>query len=413
MINKILKSIAILAMLLLSALAVSAATVPVTIDSVSIDGDVILPDATNRLSIERGEDIDVKVIITATADTDNVEISAFLSGYEKGKLSDSTKVFDVEANTIYKKTLKLELSERLDQDNYKLRILISDRDDETLEQNYNLKIDTARHSMNIKDVIFSPENEVKAGRALLTTVKLKNMGEKDEDDVKVTVSIPELSVSASDYLDEIEADDTKTSEEIYIRMPNCAATGEYTVTVKVTYDDEDESVSEDYTINVVADEDICAGTGKTVLTIGPESQEVEKKQSAIYALTITNEGALARTYTITVNGLDDWATAEISPSNAIVVDAKKTEAAYVYVTIDKSASAGDHMFSVTVASSGETLQQIPLTATVAGKDAGSVKKVLEISLIVLVVLLVVLGLIIGLKKTKSEEEPEEPGQTYY
>ncbi len=411
MMNKIVKSIAILAMLLLSALAVSAATVPVSIDSVKIDGDAISPSASNRLSLERNDDIDIKVTITALSDVENVKITATLDGYEYGDISDSTSVFDVEANTTYKKTLTLTLPDRMDQDNYKLKVMVSSRDDETLIQYYNLKIDTVRHGLKIKDVVFSPENEVKAGRALIATARIKNVGKKDEEGVKVTLSIPELDVSDSVYIDEIESEDTITSEEVYIRIPNCAATGEYKATVTVKYNDGEDSISKDYTINVVADEDLCKGTGKTVLTIGPESQEVEKKQAAIYALTISNEGSSARTYTITVDGLSDWATAEVSPSNAIVVDAKKTEAAYIYVTPNKSATSGDHMFSVTIASSGETLQQVPLTLTVKGSDVSSVKKVLEISLIVLVVLLVVLGLIIGLKK-KSESE-EEPEQTYY
>jgi len=365
MMKKVLKSIAILAMLLLSVLAVSAATVPVSIDSVKIDGDTISAAAANRLSIERNDDIEVKVTLTASADADNVEVTASLSGYEYGKLSDTSKIFDVEENTTYKKTLTLELPDRLDQDDYKLKVMVSSRDDETLTQYYNIKIDTVRHGIKIKDVVFSPENEVKAGRALITTARIKNIGEKDEDGIKVSVSIPDLKVSNSVYIDEIEDEDTITSEEVYLRMPNCAASGEYKATVTVEYNDGDDKISKDYTVNVVADEDLCKGTGKTVLTIGPESQEIARKATAIYALTLTNEGSSAKTYTITVSGLDDWAAAEISPSNAIVVDSKKTEAAYIYVTADKSANAGDHMFSVAIASSGETLQNVPLTATVS------------------------------------------------
>ncbi len=412
MINKIAKCIAVLALLLVSALAVSAAPVPVTVDSVKIDGDTIAPAATNRLSLERNQDIEVKVSLTALSDADNIEITAEISGYEYGDVTDTSDLFDVEANTTYRKTLDLTLPDRLDQDDYKLKIMVSSRDDETVTQYYNIKVDTVRHGLIIKDVTFSPENEVKAGRALLATARIKNVGEKDEDGVKVSVEIPDLEVKNSVYIDEVESDDSITSEEIYLRMPNCAASGEYKATVTVSYNDGDSEISEDYLINVVEDADLCKGTGKTVLTIGPESQEVVAKETAIYALTLTNEGSSAKTYTISVSGLDDWATAEVSPSNAIVVDAKATEAAYIYVTADKGANAGDHMFSVTVASSGETLQQVPLTATVKG-SVSSVKKVLEVSLIVLVVLLVVLGLIIGLKKSKSDEEMEEPGQTYY
>ena len=62
---------------------------------------------------------------------------------------------------------------------------------------------------------------------MLATVRVENKGQKDEDDVKVTVSIPALGLSATDYIDEVEEDEEEETEELFIRMPKCAEAGQY------------------------------------------------------------------------------------------------------------------------------------------------------------------------------------------
>ena len=122
-----------------------------------------------------------------------------------------------------------------------MRIEISNRNDDEVVYNAVLKVEQARNAIVIRDVIFSPENSVKAGRALLTSVRIKNMGEDDDEDVKVMVSIPELGISASDYIDEVESEESVTSEELYMRIPECADAGDYTATVTVEFDEGDET----------------------------------------------------------------------------------------------------------------------------------------------------------------------------
>ena len=113
----------------------------------------------------------------------------------------------------------------------------------TVEKTYELDIGTQRHSVEIRDVVLSPNTEVKAGRALLATVRVRNRGEQAEDGVKIVVSIPKLGVSAADFIDRLEKegdkDDQATSEEMFLRIPDDAETGKYTVRVEVFYDDMD------------------------------------------------------------------------------------------------------------------------------------------------------------------------------
>jgi len=382
---------------------------------VKINGDTVNNGDDVRYDFERGSTLTIKVKLLSYDDEKNVEVTAMINGDDHNKIIDTTELFDTEAGVIYTKTLSLDLSNLVEQDNYKLRILVTDRYGAAKVYNYNLKIDTKRHALEIKDVIFSPDNEVQAGKALLSVVRVRNYGEKDEDSVKVTVSIPELGISASDYIDEIKADDQESSEELYMRIPNCANPGKYTATVTVSYDEGSKSTTKTYNINVVAG-DTCntqLSSEKTIITIGSEAQSLVAGQAgAVYPVSITNSGSNTKTFILSVDGADEWATVKISPTNVLVIDGGQTKTAYVYVTANKNAASGEHMFTINVQSGSEVLKQVPVKAVVSegSGSSTSLAKALEVALIVLVIILVIVGLIVAFSKMKKEEKETE---TYY
>ncbi|MCK4521052.1 MAG: hypothetical protein KAU20_00635 [Nanoarchaeota archaeon] len=416
------KLIGLLTVFLIGVLAVCGiASATITIDKVKVDGDDITDGTNFILGVERGEEFEVKVWLTSDENIteDEVQVEAYLRGYDHDdRAEDITDTFDMKAGVTYVKKLTLKLPQRMDTDNYELRIRAEGRS-EGVTQKYTLSVESDRHILDIKDIILSPENSVKAGRALLTSVRIKNYGEKDEEGIKVKVSIPALEISASDYIDEIESDESTTSEELYLRIPGNAETGEYDVNVEVIYDDGDEKISETITITIVAEEATAAvSEEKPTIVYDATAQDVSVSKGAIYAITITNPLSTSKTVTIGVDAVDTFGEARISPSNVMIVGAKETKTVYVYVSAKKEATAGEYGFKVTISGLGTTTQEIPLTANVAEKaGVGGLVRALEVGLIVLVVLLVILGLIIGFNKLKSNEEGE-PGdetesQTYY
>ncbi len=414
------KLIGLLTIFLIGILTICGiATATITISDVELDDDS-LGDGTNIITgVDRGEEFEVKVHVTSDEDLNDVQVEAYVRGYDHDdRIEDITDVFDMKANVTYIKKLTLSLPQRMDQDGYQLRVRVEGRDGEKAYNDYDLEVDTGRHLLTIKDVVFSPEGSVKAGRALLASVRLKNYGEKDEEGIKVKVSVSDLGISASDYIDELESDESTTSEEIYLRIPSCSAEGTYDVKVEVTYDDGDEKIIEMSEIRVISDETCEVGgvsdsDQKPTITYDSTIQDVTVK-GAIYTLTISNPTNSARTVTIGVNGVDVFGSVRISPSNVIVLGAGETKTVYLYITADKSAKAGQYSFSVSVSGLGTTAQEIPLTANVIESvNFSNIKKALEVGLVVLVAILVVLGLIIGFTKLKREEETEEEGKTYY
>lgn len=121
--------------------------------------------------------------------------------------------------------------------------------------------------LDISKVNYIPEIP-KAGRALITTVTIENYDNMNTNSVKVSIAIPELGISASDYISLIESEEgeeeivvwkeTKdgtviderslgTSEEIYIRIPPNTKAGTYEMIASAESGDNyaEESISVD------------------------------------------------------------------------------------------------------------------------------------------------------------------------
>ena len=431
---KTMKWLTAVMVLLVAVLAMASVSAQiVSIDEVKVNGDAL--STISVLNLERGGSIDVKVIFTVLVDTieDNAELEVRLSGYEDGPIVAYEFLDELNLGSTYVERVTLDLPEDMDQgpsEFYTLRVRVLPQSGDAVTIEHEFEIEAQEHSVIIKDVVFAPGQTVEAGRALLTTVRLENLGDEDEDDgVKVQVAIPELGLQAVDYIDEVDEDDQTTSEELYVRIPSTVAAGDYDAVVTVWYDDLDEKVSQTYSIEVVNNAQAAVGPvapqepSKTVITVGPENQQVSAGQGgAVYPVTLTNAAGEAKTYVVNVDGFQAWGTARVDPSNVLVVAPGETKAAYIFVSANEGV-AGQQPFTVEVTSNGESLRELVLMANVVSPAPGveaatgweSVKRGLEVGLFILVILVLILGLIIAVNKLKSNgaEEEDDATQTYY
>lgn len=414
------KALSVLALLILSVLAVAipvhSATVPVDIIDVEVNGHSVFDtsaDSPRRIFLD--DDLDIEVELKATGDEEYITVEVSLKGldHDSDEAEDETDTFSLDAGDIYVADLAIKTPTRMDEGVYRLRIEVYNKDDEVVRKDLFLNIKPTRNRVDIRDVIFSPANEVKAGYTLITNVRVKNYGNFDEEDVKVIVEIPELGAAAQDsvYISNLEADDTKTTEDLWFRIPSDTPNGEYDVRVTVEYDDGDEEVTETFTINVVEGQTSAQEAGKTIIAVNQEAQNIVAGGDAIvYPLTISNTGDVSKTYTIGLN-VGEWATAQVTP-NMLVLQPGETKIVYVSVAANDDATAGAHVFGVTV-SVGDKAEEITMNANVVdAANTRSLKTGLEIALIVLVVILIIVALIVGFSRLKKSDEDEEE-QTYY
>jgi len=412
----------------------NSATLDVYSCEVEVNGDEVYPDDAYPEVVERGEEMDIRVRLHAMQDMEDVQVTAMLTGYQRREqLIDMTRAFDLKAGD--RETVKLALTipddwdvEKGEDDIVMLRILVTDDSHNTYDEVYKLRIEPTAHNVVIQDIVTDPADKVEAGRGMFVSVRVKNMGEGDEESIKVTASIPALDLKATEYIDELEEDEATTSEDMFLRIPTCAEPGEYVVKATVEYDYGDEVVSKQTVVEITAG-DGCdlvkpgSDNDRTVVTVPGKQDVVKGTTGTVYPLIIENKGATDRAYELVASGLDSWATYRFDPGTYVLVKAGEIKTVYLYVTPKEDAVAGEKVFMVSVETSGDE-KQIALSANVVEGDTdespfsgdwSGMKNGLEVALIVLVVLLVILGLIVGFNKLKgSEDEPEEiSGQTYY
>lgn len=401
---------------------------------VQINDRIVKNDVTVLKAFDRGEDLEVEIEFVSLQDAEDVQVMAFLTGYHRGhnfvdQIFDMTSTFDVEADVSYKKTLELSLPDDFEYDTgdeLKIRVQISDKYSAGYMREYNLKVEAQRDYVVIQDIILDPAASVQSGRGLFASVRVKNMGEDTEESMKIEVSMPALGLKATEYIDELDADEATTSEDLFLRIPSCVEEGEYVVRATVTYADGDEYVVEETSILVTEDEscDIVQPSGssdKTVVTVPGRQDVIKGTSGTVYPVIIQNNGATDRSYELTVSGVDSWATYRFDPGAFVLIRSGETKTVYLYMAPNEDAPVGEKVFMVSVETSGDS-KQIALTANVvegeedkaSGLGDMDLTKALEIGVIVLIVLLIVLALIVGFNKLKGNDEPEEvSGQTYY
>jgi uncharacterized membrane protein len=399
------KMFCIVLLFLLSILATAVCAVPVTVDRVEVNG----RELTNSTRIyERTDELDVSVDVVAAVDVDNVRVRVQVEGFEDNLIEEISDLFDMKANRVYEKDFTLELPSEMERDNYRITVIVGARDQSPVVQEYDIEVDTARHALAITDIDFHPMGPVKSGSSLIAVIEVENKGQKAED-VEVSIRIPDLGVGDEDEIDDLETDEDKDSEELWVRIDRCAAPGVYDVVVRA---ESDHAEAEQIVQVEVVDGGLCAPQKKTVLTIGSALDQVKAGDSAVFPVTLKNEGSGTEAYSVVAEGASEWATVLVSPETVVQVESGDSATVFVYVTPDKDADEGEHAFTLQVKSGSETLQNVALSVEVL-ESGGSAIKALEIGLIVLVVILVVLGLIIGFTRMKTKEEEGEEGQTYY
>ena len=432
---KKMKILAVMFGLMLMAVMATTAfaeNIPLRVESVEVDGFELSPNQDNVRNLERGEEFDVKVFLKANSriapedEITDVQVFAFISGYEfsgSESMSDETRAFDLEAGHAIVKTLTLMLPERADEGNYRLRVVVADRNRETIVNNYRIKIEPTDTEVVIKDFDINPETEVVAGKAIMATVRIKNLGDSEENDVKIRVRIPGLGVSStSDFIDDLEDDESATSEEFYLKTSRCAKPGIYEVIAEVTFDEGDETVTAKKTIAVTKGTCDVGGAqlqkpGRTIIAYSTESQSLTGGMEVMYPITITNSGTSTKVFMLSVDSVD-WANFRVSGSNLVSVQPSMTQTVFVSATARADATPGERVFTVSVKdSTGKVLKNLALRADVAGSVTGNnvampgLRNVLTAVLVVIVAILVIVGLVLAFRRVRGGSEGES--QTYY
>ena len=429
--NKNLK-ILITTLVLLISLATFASADSDLYDIKSVYLDGIEVSSGDISQVELGNSVEVKVYIEGTGDTTtcpdgdvddcevDVKVKVWIGGYEYDDVEAVSSEFSIEPGVTYRKNLELEIPDDLDvEDNdYTLYVEVYDSDDYERES-YEIYTEKQRNSLEIMDVIY--DSTVNAGEELQIEIRVENNGDKKQEDIKVEVSLEDLD-SASGYIDELASEeednaDEESSESIdfVLEIPEDTESGNYELAVTVTYNNGHESIDKTFTVNVDGEESDSTTETETSVSTSSTSLSGQEGKTKTLELSFTNPNTEDATYEVTVSGISQWASSEVSPET-LELQGGESEKVSVTITPDSDA-AGEHEFSIQILDSdGNLVKEIQMDMDV---NEGS-NSWLKIGFLILIVLIVLIALIVIFKKLikdddDDDEDPLEPkeGKTYY
>jgi uncharacterized membrane protein len=361
-----------------------------------------------------GERIHVKVHWNALGDN----WSAFDAQItvELEDIEDETKEFTVRPGWEDTESFVINLPIDIDADTYTLAIEIEDEEgNKEVLQDIKLEVVQRKHYVEIYDVNFPFGLEVNAGQTFFTSVGVKNLGHEDEEDIKVSLTIPALGLYqrtgkfdlfTEDYVkDESNDDDDewKDYKELFVTIPANTVSGVYDVIIKVDYDDGDESEELRYSLVV------GQGTAPAddLISIDKSTQTFAQGSGAVYTVMFPENAD----YTVEVDGIGSW--------GSVIIDENEGQA-YVFVSADEDATSGSYPFTVKVKAGSSIVRTFDLTANVtqfAESPVTDIKEGLQIGFAILLIILIILGIILAAKKIGKSDNYEETlmdeGETYY
>ncbi len=405
---KYIKMLAVLVLMLASVTAVNATeSDEFQIDYVRINGYDMYSNDDFFGPAYAGEELRIQVFWSALGDNTDTEarIVAELADEEE-----RTDYFTVRSNWTGREVLDFELDSEIDPGEYTLNIYMEDEDGNRDHfDELSIEVVDQNHLVNIYDVNFPMGTTLQAGQSLFASVGVENIGHSEEEDVYVQMNIPALGLNTRsnrfDLVTEEVADasddddeDYKLHKDLVLALPVNVPSGVYDVVVEVVYDNGDGRDTKTYSLTVGAG---TAFGGE--IDVDTTMQSAERGTAVAFWISYPNSNV---NYDVVVQGLD-FGTYRV---------AEESDGAYVFVSVDNDASAGQNEFTVDVMSGNEVLKSFDLTVDVLGPAGfGNVKDGLQLGFSILLVILVILGIIVAARKLRGDKEEPiiDEDQTYY
>jgi hypothetical protein len=277
------------------------------------------------------------------------------------------------------------LEDDVDEGNYPIYIYVigdseySTGTDLTIE-NYkyadDLEVSVESDDLTVETMTLS-EDDYKAGESFVATVKVRNIGTSDQDDVRVRFVCDDLGISElSDITDELK-DGKSLTKTFTMKVPTTAKDGSYICTAEILYEDVDDQQDDDdidshLTENIVlivtgglAQEDPDDVVAKASIT-GASTTTANIGDVKKFTLNLKNDGTSgSATYTLQMEGYSNWAeSAKVEPAT-LTIPAGTSVPFYAYLTPATGAS-GAQTATVAAYVGTEKVASQTLTVTVNG-----------------------------------------------
>ena len=172
------------------------------------------------LSVEDVNEITVEVENQYDEDMKDVVITVEILDVDGDDLEEESDEFDLDSNDEQEETIEFDLTdEQVDEEEYEVVITVEGEDDNgakhTTKEIKTVNVDRDKHKIVITDAALSPSS-LSCGlqlELLSLEVRIKNVGESDEDDVEIVVKNSEMGLDSR--RSNIELDDFSGNDNDY------------------------------------------------------------------------------------------------------------------------------------------------------------------------------------------------------
>lgn len=374
------------------------------------------------------EDLDDIMIEIGLIDEDGNDVADDLDWISNDE--EKTKIGDVNDGKDETYEFEFKVSNEFDEGDYALMVKAYPKGDEDqacidystdLSGVYFEEIAIERENDDDRQVVF--ENIIvdpistPCGQEVTVTATAYNIGETDQDAVKLMIYSKDLNVDEYRVIEDFDMDDSITTE-FSIFIPRNISEGDYELKLFSRYDydeDDDDDDNDELTYKdqyfdeqsevekiTITAEGQCVGSGVTEVEIDAQLSDDTPKaiigRQVVLEVTLENTGNVDTTYDVSVLGVSSWAdVADIDPSQ-VTIGAGDEETVTIYLDIDSDADAGDEEFTIKASGAGEVTEQKVLLTLEEGWAAGIITNNLRnnwfIYLVILVNVILVIAIII-------------------
>jgi len=264
--------------------------------------------------------VDIEDVKATTEDLEDVEVEVCLYNVDDAEEIECWEIdekFDIDEDDEEDYELEFTIPNSEDigkKDNYRLVVFVKADGDETgkdhcVQASEEIEIERETHDVIVKDVVLSPTT-AQAGETVQITVKVENIGTKDEDDVYVVLKDAVLGINLESTkfdLDDYTDSDNDHTVRFMITIPQNAKAQDYILEPMVYFDDADETNAGEFVTLKVEGVQVIEKKDVLAVTSGTSSINASDGKDVSLHLMITNNEANDLDATVELSTIGTWA----------------------------------------------------------------------------------------------------------
>lgn len=248
----------------------------------------------------------------------------------------------------------------------------------------------------IEEILVMPDTHVRSGEFAHLLVRMINNRDRPLQDISAVVENDRLDVREVRGLDFLPAGES-AELDFWFRIPKCARAQEYDLTITTRLADG----AQVHEIPIVVEQGEACGTADgpldaTIINVVGKV-DIDRGQSALIPITITNLGESQATYHLAMGDLGEWGVWRIDPRASVTIPAGHEDAAYLHLQTNGRTKAGTAVLELIITADGQQTR-IPIDVYVRApfRSAAPIWPViLQAGVILLLIALIVAAIIVA------------------